>query len=71
MTKFLCFIYRLDRVEVVLLEAIMGSFSIAIDVALSLLGRATSARWHQEVLVHHAGSGDQKLGLVVRVLIRR
>jgi hypothetical protein len=38
MTKFLCFIYRLDRVEVVLVQAQMASFSIAIDIALPLLG---------------------------------
>jgi hypothetical protein len=25
-------------------------------------------RWHQEVLVHNAGSGHQKLGLAVCVL---
>jgi hypothetical protein len=37
-TKFLCFIYRHDRVEVVLIQAHMASFSIAIDVALPLHG---------------------------------
>jgi hypothetical protein len=37
-TKFLCFIYRLDRVKVVLVEAHMASFSVAIDVDLPLLG---------------------------------
>jgi hypothetical protein len=36
-TEFLRLIYRLDQVKVVLVEAIMASFSIAIDVALPLL----------------------------------
>jgi hypothetical protein len=36
--KCLHFIERHDRFEVVLLQAHMASFSIAIDVALPLLG---------------------------------
>jgi hypothetical protein len=38
--KCLWFIYRHDRVEVVLVQAHMASFSIAIDIALPLLGSA-------------------------------
>jgi hypothetical protein len=47
------------------------SFSIAIDVVQALLQRATPAWRHQELLVNHASSGNQKIDLAIGLLIGR
>jgi hypothetical protein len=64
-TKFLLFIEQINRVELVLVQAHMASFSIAIDVVLLLLRRTAPARRQEELLNHHAGSGHQKIDLAI------